>query len=177
MVAETLTANQAGSHAKVYKQYVAGMTHTAFGFYSVAANVEDGDIFEMCKLPAGALVVGGTFWATDMDTNATETLDVDVGWADNGGSTETLTVADGTTYTNGRGNAADPDGFVNSDVLIGDAGSGVTGAAALNFRPFQMAAGPIYFSRETTVQVEANVAAATFAAGTMYVEVRYLLIG
>jgi hypothetical protein len=175
MVAETLTSNQAGSKAKVYKQYIAGMTHTAFGTYSVAANVEDGDIFEMCKVPAGALVVGGAFWCTDMDTG-TETLDIDVGWADNGGASETITVSDETTYTNMFAGAADPDGFVNSGVLTGDVNTDLT-AAGHNYRPFVMSAGPVYFAKETTVQVEANAVSAAFAAGTMYVEVRYLLIG
>ena len=175
MVAETLTANQAGTRAKVYKNYIAGVTHTAFGTYSVAANVEDGDIFEMCKLPAGALVVGGSFWSTDLDTG-TEALYLMVGWADNGGASENLTVADGTTYTNMRAGAADPDGFTKATVLSGDAVTDLL-PAGNNLRPFLMSSGPIYFGRVTKVQVEANTAANAFAAGTLYVEVRYLLIG
>src|SRR5690606_12806506 len=112
MAPEILTGNQAGAHAKVYKQYIAGMTHTAFGYHAVAANVEDGDIFEMCKVPAGALVVGGSFSFTALDTDGTPELDMDVGWANNGASTETIAVSDGTTYTNGRGNATDADGLI-----------------------------------------------------------------
>jgi hypothetical protein len=174
MAAETLTSNQAASAVQPRKHSLSGVLHTEFGYYPVAANVEDGDIFEMCKIPPGALVVGGQFWCSDMDTG-TEALDMDCGWADNGGASATITVADGTTYTNMSAGAADPDGFVNAGVLTGDAITDLL--ASGNLRPFNMAAGPVYFSEETTIQVEANVAAATFAAGTMFVRVDYLVIG
>lgn len=175
MVAETLTGRQAGPYAKVYKQYIAGMTHTAFGTYSVAANVEDGDIFELCFVPAGALVVGGAFWCSDIDVG-TEALDMDIGWADNGAGAETLRVADGTVYTNMLTGVAAPAGFVNSGVLTGDAITDLI-PAGVNYRPFVMSSGPVYFASKTKIQAEANTAAATFAAGTLFTEVRYLLIG
>jgi hypothetical protein len=133
----------------------------------------------MCKVPGGSLVVGGAFWTSDMDTG-TETLDMDVGWADNGGASATRTVSDGTRYTNmcnpaGTTGAASPTGFVNSGVLTGDAITGLV--ASGNYRPFNMADGPIYFDKDTVIQVEANAAAATFAAGTMFVRVDYIVVG
>lgn len=175
MAAETLTANQAADAVQPQKHSFAGVCHTAFGKYSIAANVEDGDIFEMCKLPKGALVVGGAFWATDLD-DGSEAIDMDVGWADNGGSGATITVSDGTEYTNGGGNDSDADGFVNSGVLTGDVITDLV-AAGQNYRPFVMSGGPIYFSEETKVQVEANAAANSFVAGTIYVRVDYVVIG
>lgn len=154
MTAETLTGTRAAATFPVFKPSGAGNLAVAYGSYSVAANVEDGDIFELFKLPAGAVVVGGWFHCSDMDTGA-ETLDIDLGWAANG--TE----------------SADPDGFVNSGVLTGDAITDFL--AAGNVRPFDMSGGPITFSAETTVQAEANAAAATFAAGTIYAMAFYVV--
>lgn len=155
MAAETLTGTRAAAGFPVFKPTGAGIVCAAYGSYSVAANVEDGDIWELCKLPAGAVVIGGAFWASDMDTG-TETLDIDVGWAGNGAE------------------AASAAGFVNSGVLTGDVNTDLTPAGA-NYRPFNMSAGPITFTRETTVQAEANAAANAFAAGTIYVVVYYVV--
>lgn len=162
MVAETLTATRAASTFPVAKGLGAGGLNVAYGTYAIAANVEDGDIFEMCKLPAGAVIVGGYFYGKDLDTG-TETLDMDIGWAANGGS--------------GTYDTADPDGLGNLGVLTGDA------FAAGNVSPV---AGLIYplsgilatgllptFTKETTIQVEANAAAAVFAAGSISVVVFY----
>lgn len=155
MAAETLVGARAAASFPVFKPLGSGTLAVAWGEYDIAANVEDGDIFELCRLPAGAVVVGGAFWATDLDTG-TEALDIDIGWAANG--TE----------------AADPDGFVNTGVLTGDAITDLL-AAGNNYRPFVMSSGPISFSAETVVQAEANVAAATFATGTIYVSVYYVV--
>ena len=59
MAAETLTATRAASTFPVYKPSGAGLLCVAWGTYAVAANVEDGDIFEMLKVPSGATIVGG----------------------------------------------------------------------------------------------------------------------
>lgn len=155
MAAETLTGARAADSFPVYRPSGAGALAVAYGTYSIAANVEDGDIFELCKLPAGAVVVGGAFWASDMDTG-TEALDIDIGYAANGVDT------------------ADPDAFVNSGILSGDAITDLI-PAGHNYRPFVMSAGPVTLSAETVVQAEANVAAAAFAAGTIYVRVDYIV--
>lgn len=163
MAAETLTADRAAESFPVFKASGAGVVCAAYGTYEVAANVEDGDIFEMCRLPAGAVVVGGYFYADDLDTG-TEALDMDIGWAANGGS--------------GTYDSADPDGLGNLGTLTGDA------FAAGNVSPV---AGLIYplsgvladgdlptFTEETIIQVEANTAAGTFTAGAMSVVVFYV---
>ena len=155
MAAETLTGTRAADSFPVAAHGFAGNLKVAYGSYAVAATVEDGDIFELCKLPAGAVVLGGAFYAGDLDTG-TEVLDLDVGWAANGAQT------------------ADPDGFVNSGVLTGDAITDLL-AAGSNYRPFPMATGPLTFTNETMVQVEANVPSNVFAAGTIYVVVYYVL--
>jgi hypothetical protein len=171
MAAETLTGTRAASNFPVRTSGLADNVKVAWGTYAVAANVEDGDIFEMCKIPKNSAIIGGFFASGDLDTG-TEAIDLDVGWAANGGDA-TFDVA-GTSYTN-SGNTADPDGLANMGVLTGDAITDLL-AAGSNLRLFPMATGPLYFSAETMIQVEANVAAATFAAGTIYVCVFYTML-
>ena len=158
MVAETLTATRAAATFPVYEPMGAGELAFAYGVYEIAANVEDGDIFEMCRLPRGAVVVDGFIRADDLDSNATETLDMDVGWAGNGTDT------------------ADPDGFGNLGVWTGDAVAGIKPEVSIWF-PFQgvLKDGPKTFADETVIQVEANAAAATGGTGTLYVGVYYLV--
>lgn len=159
MVAETLTSTRAASTFPVFQSHASGLLCVAYGTYEIAANVEDGDIFEMCKVPAGAVVLDGVVYAEDLDTNATETLDLDVGWAANG--TE----------------AADADGFGNLGVWTGDAVAGYKPEVG-NRYPFGnvlFTGGPKSFTNETTIQVEANAAAATGGTGTLTVVVYYVV--
>jgi len=152
MAAETLTATRASATFPVAGSGPAGDLKVGWGTYAVAANVEDGDIFEMHWVPDGATVIGGWYLAEDMDTG-TETLDQDVGWAAN--STD----------------AADPDGLLNAGVMTGDTSVHIAGA--LVYMPYQgvlVSAGPKTFTKgagATKIQVESNAVAATFAAGQM----------
>ncbi len=155
MVAETLTGTRGASTFPVFQPVGSGLVCAAYGSYSVAANVEDGDIFELCWLPKGAVVLGGALYTGDLDTGV-ETIDLDVGWAANGAE------------------AASATGFVNSGVLTGAAVTDIAAAGA-NWRPFPMSTGPLTFTAKTKVQVEANAAAATFAAGTIFVVVYYVV--
>ena len=157
MVAETLTATRASTSFPLQGDGWAGNLKVAFGTITLAANVEDGDIFEMCKVPRGATIVGGYAYADDLDSNATETLDMDIGWADNGSD------------------VADPDGLGNLGVWTGDAS--VTKPEVGNFFPLGgvlRSAGPKTFARPTTIQVEANAAAATGGTGQLTVVVHYI---
>lgn len=165
MTAETLTATRAADSFPVYQAQGSGAVCAAYGTYEVAANVEDGDIFEMCKVPAGARILGGWYYADDMDTNASETLDMDIGWAANGGT--------------GTWDSATPTGLGNLGVSVGDAfATPNIGATAGTIAPLQgvLADGDLpYFTKETTIQVEANAVAATFAAGAISVVVLYVV--
>jgi len=164
MAAETLTSTRAADTFPVYKPQGAGALGVAYGTYAIAANVEDGDIFEMCKVPANAVIVGGHFYGDDLDTG-TETLDMDLGWAANGGS--------------GTYDSADPDGLGNLGVLTGDAfaAGNVSNVAGLMYPLSGLFATGVLptFTAETTIQVEANAAAATFAAGSISVVVFYVV--
>lgn len=158
MAAETLTATRAASTFPVYKGKGAGDLCVAWGTYELAANVEDGDIFEMCRIPKGAVVVGGAVYADDLDTDASEALDMDVGWAANG-------VDD-----------ADVDGFGNLGTWTGDAVAGVKPETGINF-PFGgklLTHGPQTFNAETVIQIEAHAAATAGGTGTLSVVVYYV---
>lgn len=163
MAAETLTATRAASGFPKAGVGDGGSVKFAYGTYDVAANVEDGDIFEMCRIPAGATILGGWFRGDDLDTNATETLDMDIGWAANGGS--------------GTYDAADPDGLGNLGVLTGDAFAtgNIANVVSYNYPLNGLLNTGVFptFTRETVIQIEANAAAATFAAGTISLMIFY----
>lgn len=157
----TLTATRAASTFPVY-----GGTHgnlrVAYGTYEIAANPTAADIVQMVRLPAGAVVVGGWVFGDDLDTG-TEALDFDIGWAANGGS--------------GTYDSADPDGFGNLGVVDGDTVSQLKPVAGIYY-PLQgvlFADGPVTFTKETTIQLVFNVAAATGGTGTISITVLYVV--
>lgn len=155
----TFTAARAASTFPVFKPLGAGNLGVAYGTIEVAANPVASDVYEMCRLPKGAVVLEGRFYSDDLDTNATETLDLDVGWAANGVE------------------AADPDGFGNFGVFTTDTVAGVKPETGYNF-PLGgklVTDGPQAFSAETIVTVNCVATAATFAAGTMTVVIYYVV--
>ena len=171
--AETLTSAMAGKTVPPLGHGYSGALYCVWGTYKPAANVEDGDIFEMRKCPANFLALWGWLALGDMDTG-TEALDMDAGWAANGGGSETFTAPWGTVFTNAAATAS-PTGFVNSGVLSGD---GVTDlmAAGTNYRPFILPK-PLLFTRPTMFQIEANAAANAFASVDMTLAVVGQIIG
>ena len=169
MAAETLTQSPlivAPTHG------YAGTLKRQYFFYEIAANVEDGDIFELGYIPGNVLVTGGHIATDDLDTG-TEAMDVDVGWAAAGSATDTWTdPASGITYTNSAASAS-PAGFCNAGVLTGD-GTPEVYQAGVNYRAFVLPI-PLWFSAKTMVQLEANAAAGTFTAGRFGVYLDYIL--
>lgn len=164
MVAETLTNSL----------MTVGPTHGLAGNlkvwhrkYEIAAQVEDGDIFELGYIPGRIMVCGSAFVCDDIDTG-TEALDMDVGWAAAGGSETYTDPETGITYTNAAASAS-PTGLHNAGVLTGDGlAESHTGNLRVQFYP-----DPLYFSSKTKIQIEANAAANAFAAGTAAVYIFY----
>ena len=154
----TNTATRAASTFPVFKPVGAGIMCAAYGTIEVSSNPSAADVFNMCKIPAGAVVVGGRIYSDDLDTNATETLDLDVGWAANGSE------------------AADSDGFGNLGVMGTDTVAGVKAEAGYNyaFGGKLITDGPQAFTADTTITVTVVAGAATFAAGTLSVVVYYV---
>lgn len=126
-----------------------GILRVAHGTYEHATNLVATTTIDYVRLPKGAVLVGGWWGGDDLDTNATEEIDIDIGWAANGVD------------------SADPDGLGNLGTLTGDA-SVHLGAAGL-WMPFQgvlLADGPITFGAETILQALINTDAATGGTGT-----------
>lgn len=155
----TFTAARAAASFPVYKPLGAGNLGVAYGVIEVTANPVASDVYEMCRIPKGAVVVGGHIYSDDLDTNASETLDLDVGWAANGVE------------------LADPDGFGNFGPMLTDTVAGVKPEGGYNFAFAGKlnTDGPQTFSAETTITVNAVATAATFAAGTLSVVVYYVV--
>lgn len=154
MAAQTFTADRAASTLPVYKNIGAGNVSVAYGTYTLAEVPEVGDIWQLCKLPAGAVVVGGYFAASDIDTGV-ETLDIDLGWAANGAE------------------AADSDGFANMGVISGDSVVDVTNGVVANMRPLGFTSFPT-FTKETTVQAQCVAVAAAGGTGTISCVIYYV---
>lgn len=137
-----------------------------FGKYTYTSAPSTNDLINLCKLPKNCLTLWGFVATDDIDTG-TETLDIDIGFTANGGSSATLTISDGTTYTN-TASSADAAGFVNGGVFTGDAITDLK-AAGTNWRPFMHETGPKFFSEETVVQAKIIAAANAGGTGTVYV--------
>lgn len=155
----TFTATRAAAGFPVFGGTGSGLMSVAYGTIEVAANPVAADVYAMCKVPAGAVVVGGRIYSDDLDTNAAETLDLDIGWAANGTD------------------AADPDGFGNLGVMGTDTVAGIKPEGGYNYAlgGVLVTEGPKTFAAETTITVNCVATAATFAAGTLSVTVFYVV--
>lgn len=131
------------------------------GYIDIAANPVAADIYKLCWVPAGFVCTGGMMYLDDIDTNATETLDLDMGWAANGGS--------------GTYDALDADGLGNFGVMNGDAFAAPSiSATAGNIVPFAgiLADGIFpFFTKKTMIQATCVATCATFTAGRLSVAV------
>ena len=154
---------RAAASFPVAKSHTAGALNVAYGVYEVTVNPVADDTYELCKIPAGSVIVGGMFYGDDLDTNATETLDLDVGWKANGGT--------------GTFDTVDADGLANMGVMPGDASAPSLATAVGNIYNL---GGPHFgngdfptFTKETTIQVTCVATCATFAAGAIGVAIYY----
>jgi hypothetical protein len=135
----------------------AGRQLVAWGTKAWAAEQAAADIWVACKVPAGATVIGGYLVCTDMDTDGSETIDFDVGYAANGDV------------------VADPDAFGNFGPTPGDVSVHLPVAGV--FLPFAGAlasGGPITLNRDTNIILTFTDDAATFTAGRTTLVVNYV---
>lgn len=160
----TLYADRGATAAPAYKSVGSGLLCAAYGTYAFAANPTAADIVVYARVPAGAVITGGSFYMADIDTNATEELDIDIGWAANGGS--------------GTYDAADADGLGNFGVFTGDAfaAGNVSNVTGCHYPLAGLLVTGVLptFTRETTIQAVINVDAATFTAGSASLVVHYV---
>lgn len=162
---ETLTGARAKKKVIPVGHGYSGALYVCHGGYTLAANVEDGDIFELFYTPKNFLCLGGWLAGADIDTG-TEALVMDLGWAANGGGSETVTDAtDGRVYTNAGANAS-VNGLIDGDVWTGDATSNSHGAGNMILVRLPT---PLLFSRPTLIQLEAHTAANAGGTGALNV--------
>lgn len=148
----TKTALAAQSYSPVKGHGFAGACYIATGTYEIAAALSANDVIEFCKLPAGAVVVGGFLMADDIDTG-TEAFELDIG------------------------TSADTDRFLNSGVLTGDAVTGIKPETGILY-PLGgtlMTGGPQTITAETTVQGTVVAAANAGGTGTVTVTLFYFI--
>lgn len=161
----TLTATRAADTFPVFAPTGSGLVCAAYGTYALTADPSPSDVIEMCKLPAGAVVLGGHLYAADLDTNATETFDIDVGWLANGGS--------------GTYDAADADGLGNFGVITGDAfaAGNVSNVTGVHYPLAGLLVTGVLptFTAETTIVINVIDDTATFTAGSVSVVVFYVV--
>jgi hypothetical protein len=145
MAAQTFTGARAGSTFPALAG-TNGNLRAAYGSFTLTEVPEVSDIWQLCKLPKGAVPLGGFFATTDIDTGV-ETLDIDLGYAANGVD------------------AADPDYFGNFGVLSGDAVVDLL-PAGINWRPIVLTTFTA-LGAETTVQAQCIAVAAAGGTGTV----------
>jgi hypothetical protein len=148
----TLTATRAAAGFPVSSFSGAGVLQVAYGSYDMSANPTANDVLLLCKVPANATILGGWVRMEDLDSNATETLDFDVG------------------------TSADADAFGNFGVQNGDAVTNYLPEGGI-LRPLHgtLKDGFVTTTAETTIQLTWIAVAATFAAGTVSVVVQYVV--
>jgi hypothetical protein len=160
----TYTAARAASTFPTFKGEGSGALCVAYGSYTLASNLAAATVIEMCKVPAGAVVIGGEFIGPDLDTNATEELDWDIGWAANGVE------------------SADTDGLGNLGVITGDAfaAGSISMSAGIHYNLASTTGskiqelGPLTFSAETTFIITINTDAATGGTGLVQLRIYYV---
>ena len=158
MTGTTFTGTRAKSGFPAAANGPAMNLKVATGTYEITANPTAADIYEICKVPAGAVVVAGWLYGDDLDTG-TESLDLDVGWKAN---------ADEVT---------DTDGFGNLGLLSGDAVTDIKPEVSIWYPlgGVLRTAGPKRFTQDTVLQVYCNTTAATGGTGTLTLVVLYFM--
>jgi len=136
-----------------------GNIKTQIETYLLTSNPAAADILAMFWLPANARAIGGMLYADDIDTNATETLEMDVGWAANGVD------------------SANSSGFLNSGALNGDAvvNYNPEGGTKIPLGGVLITAGSKKFTVPTRIQITFVAAAATFASENITLRVDYII--
>lgn len=81
----TYTAAAAAASVGAKHPINSGQPVTVYGEYTMVATPVNADVFEMVRVPAGARIIAVSLSSTDIDTNGTPTVVLDVG---DGGDTD-----------------------------------------------------------------------------------------
>jgi hypothetical protein len=131
----------------------------AHGEYEQVSALAADTIIEFCRVPKGAVVVGGRYKIEKIESSTSgATFDMDIGWGNN------------------SVNASDTDGFGNFGAPSFAAVSGVKPEADRSDMPLAGVlgiTGPKAFGAETTIIGHVVASATNFVTGTAFVEVYY----
>jgi hypothetical protein len=156
----TVYSNRGADNFPVPQAVGGGVLNVHWAEYTYSTNLAAADVIRFLTLPARSTVIGGYLQGSDLDTNATEELDIDIGWLANGVE------------------SADPDGFGNMGVLVGDAVTELKPEAGI-YRPLGgvlFTTGPQFFTAETKIVGTVIADAATLTAGQLTLVVFYVCL-
>lgn len=155
----TYTATRAASTYPVKGMGLAGDVKIARGQYDFTANLLADDLIEFCRVPKGAVVLGGWYAITKVEVSTSgATFDMDIGWNNNGSD------------------ASDTDGFGNFGVPSFAAVTGYKPEATFALYPLGgvlRTAGPKTFAAETIIRGHIVASSTNFDSGSAFVEVYY----
>lgn len=151
----TVSASRAAVTQSIPAGVGGGVLNFHYGVYEISSALSSSDVVEFCRLPKCS-VVDGFLRGDDIDTG-TETFELDIGHAGNGTDT------------------ADPDAFLNSGVITGDAVTGLKPEVQIWY-PLNgtLKDGPVALSEVTMCQGVVTAAANAGGTGTLYVGFYYL---
>jgi hypothetical protein len=139
----TVTATRAASTFPVSGMGEAGTVKAAYGQVSITANPAAATVYEMCRVPNGAVILGGEFFGTRLESATTVKLDIDVGLG------------------------SDTDALGNFGPLRGSAVTAIRPEVGYRYPlgNLVMVTGPQTASGETIVNLTVNASARTFLTG------------
>lgn len=154
----TYTATEALAGATAYGTGDAGTVKAAVGSMEFGTALASADVLQFCRVPAGAVVIGGWLYGDDLDTG-TESLDIDIGWAANGNE------------------AADADGLGNLGTITGDAVTGIKPEASIWYPlgGVLRTTAPQLFTAETLITGVVNAAPDATGTGALTLVVLYVM--
>lgn len=154
----TITGTRAASTFPVSGQGMGGKLNVAYGSKTITANSDlaAGNIIELCRVPKGAVILGGKFTMTKMESATTLKLDLDVGYA-------------GATAALGNFGALSAAAVTNYKPE--------TTGTVVPLGGLLLTTGPITTTAETVIQVTSVASARTFTTGggVITVTVEYMM--
>lgn len=164
------TATRSGTRVPSTASGLAQNLKRAWGTIEFTATPLLGDTIQMCKLPKGAMIVGGALKGDKLDSYATGSSLMSV----NIGLDKAITCADGTAVT----------ALSTSTALASAWNLGPDAAAVAGYKPdvgvrnvplggLLLTNGPLLTSDETIAYITVNASAVAFTSGTITLEVDY----
>lgn len=154
----TFRSDTASANAPASGHGFAGSKKTGYGMYHfTAAGPAAADSIVMCRVPKGAVILGGRFRGSLMESSTSgATLDMDIG------------IISGDT---------DTDAFGNLGVVVGAAKAGIQVESGYNY-PFGgvlFSGGPLTLTSESEVGLTVVASATNYQSGWLSLEVDYVL--